>query len=115
MFRIIIVIIFFSSILFTKVTPDVFENYFLNNKNVMLLIDPSNGKIIKVNKAAKKFYGYDNLDNMSIQQINTFTKEQVLIEIKKAKNEQRDYFIFNHKLDNGSIQKVRVFSHPIKK
>jgi len=113
MYRILIFLIYFCSILFSQVTPDAFQNYFLNNKNVMLFIDPTDGKIVKANTVAKSFYGYDNLTSKSIQDINAFTKEQVLKEIKKAKNEQRNYFIFNHILSNGSIQKVRVFSYPI--
>lgn len=113
MYRILIFLICFSPTLFSEVTSDAFQNYFKNNKNVMLFIDPIDGKIIKANTAARSFYGYDNLTNKSIHEINAFTKDQVLNEIKKAKDEQRNYFIFNHILSNGSIQKVRVFSYPI--
>lgn len=109
----VLLLLFFPILLFSEITSETFNNYFSNNKNVMLFINPSNGNIIKANNAAKKFYGYTNLTNMSIQQINTFTKEQVQQEMKKAKGEQRNYFIFNHRLFDGSTQKVRVFAHPI--
>ena len=114
MYRILILLTYLSSLVFSHVTSDIFENYFYKNKNIMLFINPINGDIVEANNSAVKFYGYRNLTSKNITQINTFTKSQVLEEIQKAKKEQRNYFIFNHLLSNGSIQKVRVFSHPIK-
>ena len=81
----------------------------------MLLIDPSNGNIVKANASAARFYGYSkpNLEKMTIQQMNTFSKEQVKNEMKKAKVENRNYFIFRHRLADNSIKRVEVYSHPI--
>jgi len=101
--------------LLAKLESVSFDNFFLDNRNVMLLIDPSNGKIVRANKASAKFYykTIKQLESMNIKDINSFTKSQVQNEMQKAKAEKRNYFIFNHKLGNGKTQKVRVFSSPI--
>ncbi|MGA1940515.1 PAS domain S-box protein [Arcobacter sp. YIC-310] len=91
-------------------------NTFETNSDVMLLIDPKNGKIVKANKAASNLYGYsiNKLKKMNIKDINTFTKEQISKEMHLAKIENRNFFIFNHKLASGKIIKVVVHSYPIK-
>ena len=101
--------------LFAQFESISFNKFFLENKNVMLLIDPNNGEIIKANKSAQEFYQINirKLERLNIKEINTFTKVQVQNEMQKAKSEKRNYFIFNHKLANGKTQKVRVFSSPI--
>ncbi|MBT6703221.1 MAG: response regulator [Gammaproteobacteria bacterium] len=93
----------------------VFEEVFNKHGVVMLVIDPSNGQITRANPAASQFYGYPQkqLEQMSIQQINTLTREQVADERNRAKTEQRNYFIFRHRLANGSTRSVEVHSYPI--
>jgi len=113
MHKILLLYILFYVNLFSQITPLAFNNYFSDNKNIMLFIDPSNGKIIHANNAARDFYGYANLTDMNIQQINTFTNEQVIKEMENAKNTKRNYFIFNHILADGSVKKVRVYSELI--
>lgn len=78
----------------------------------MLLIDPNSGEIVNANRSAILFYGYDNLIGLNIKDINTFSKEQVEKEIKTAREESRNYFIFRHKLGNGEIRTVEVRSTP---
>jgi len=114
--RIISFILLFTLHVFSEQIIFDYKKSFLNNGNIMLLIDPSTGNIVKANKKAASFYGYQIklLEKMNIKNINTFTKEQVQQEMKNAKSEQRNYFIFNHRLADKSLQKVRVFSTPIK-
>lgn len=80
----------------------------------MLWIDPADGRILDANPSAVGFYGYsrENLQGMTIQQINTFTPEQVKEEMQAAKIAGRNYFIFRHELANGDIRTVEVYSHP---
>ncbi len=110
-------IILFLSIFITIVYANTINLDFLmkNSKSPMLIIDPKNGEIINVNKSAALFYGYniETLKTMNIKEINTFTKKQVQEEMQKAKDENRDHFIFNHKFADGSTHKVQVFSYPI--
>lgn len=90
-------------------------NYvFSDHSAVMLVIDPNSGKIIDANAAAAEFYGYSELEleSMAIQDINTFTAEQVANERQAALNEGRSYFIFQHRLASGDIKTVNVHSTP---
>ena len=88
---------------------------FEKNSKIMFLIDPNSGKIIKSNKTAQKFYQYTKyeLEHMYIQDINMFTPKQVAQEMQRAKSENRNYFIFRHKLKNGETKRVEVHSIPI--
>lgn len=85
---------------------------FAHNAAPMLIIDPSTGQIIDANSAAAEFYGWpqDQLRRMRIQDINTFSEEQILQETETARTLNRNHFEFVHRLANGSIRHVRVFS-----
>ncbi|MFT7008379.1 MAG: diguanylate cyclase (GGDEF)-like protein/PAS domain S-box-containing protein [Colwellia sp.] len=88
---------------------------FNKHSAVMLLIDPSTGKIVKANSAACQFYGFSKskLELLSIQDINLFSKDQIASEIALAKYEKRKHFIFRHKISNGDVKTVAVYSVPV--
>ncbi len=92
-----------------------FREMFRRHDAVMLLIDPENGCIVDANKAAEKFYGYDlsQLRLMTIQQINMLGPEEVGREREKAITEERNYFVFPHRMANGHVRTVEVHSSPI--
>ena len=50
---------------------------------------------------------------MRIQEINTLPAEEVLKEIEKVKTEKRTHFEFRHRLADGSMRDVEVFSSEI--
>jgi len=108
-------------LLFVLILPRItqaeisFDDAFSKHHAIMLLIDPSNGSIVDANQAASDFYGFPvrALRGMSIQQINTLTAEQVATERKLAQKEGRNYFIFRHKIADGSIRTVEVYSVPV--
>ncbi|MEW6983771.1 EAL domain-containing protein [Colwelliaceae bacterium 6471] len=106
---------FFGSVSCTRASSVELEDIFDNSPAIMLLIEPATGQIIAANNAASNFYGYsvEALRNMYIQDINIFTSEQVAKERLLAKKEQRNFFIFRHKLANGEIKTVEVISSPI--
>jgi len=93
-----------------------YRSLFKNNHSVMLLIDPESGDIVDANPAAVAFYGwsYEALTGKKITDINTLTNAQVFQEMERAKAEQRRVFYFQHRLANGEIRDVEVFSGPIK-
>ncbi|WP_052063831.1 EAL domain-containing protein [Nitrincola sp. A-D6] len=101
---------------FASVTVDgpKFEQVFNESGVAMLLIEPENGQIVEANPAAVRFYGYplDVLQQMTIQQINTFTPEQVAQELAAVEAAQRNYLIFRHRLANGDLRTVEVYSRP---
>lgn len=92
-----------------------FRDLFHHHAAVKLLIDPDTGNIVEANEAAEKFYGWprERLRQMRITDINILSPEQVKAEMEKAKNMQRIHFEFRHRLADGSIRDVAVFSSRI--
>lgn len=93
---------------------DDFARMYDDHGPVMLLIEPESGRIVYANNAAAAFYGYakEQLTAMTIQQINTLTAEETVEETQKAVSEQRNYFLFTHRLADGELRKVEVYSYP---
>ncbi|MFW5863044.1 MAG: PAS domain S-box protein [Spirochaetota bacterium] len=93
----------------------LYSSLFKYSKTPMLIIDPNDGSIIDANEAASEFYGYDNdtLVKMNINQINILSKEKVRHEMKMASSENRSYFIFRHRLSDGSVRDVEVYTGPV--
>lgn len=93
----------------------LYRALFENNYSVMLLIDVETGAINDANPSACSFYGYTKeiLLKMKITDINTRSKKDIFREMEKAKSEKRNYFIFKHRLSNGVIRDVEVFSGPV--
>lgn len=101
---------------FSGPTPaNEFDQIFEKHAVVMLLIEPQSGKIFKANHAASAYYGYSKskLQKMYIQQINALSPEAVAAERELAEKENRNYFIFRHRLADGSIRTVEVSSVPV--
>ncbi|MEW6164918.1 MAG: PAS domain S-box protein [Pseudomonadota bacterium] len=88
---------------------------FEKNTSVHLLIDPADGRIVDANQAAADFYGYarETLLTMRITDINSLPPAEVKAEMQKAKDEQRLYFNFRHRLADGTLRDVEVYSGPV--
>jgi len=88
---------------------------FNEHGSVMLIIDPTNGNIVFSNRAAQNFYGYSKeaLEAMTIQQINTLSPEEVAAERERAAREERNHFVFRHRLASGKVKTVEVYSYPV--
>ncbi|TWI75680.1 PAS domain S-box-containing protein [Desulfobotulus alkaliphilus] len=89
-----------------------FRSLFEGNTAVMLLIKPETGDILDANPAAIDYYGWSRstLTRMRIQDINTFSPEEVQQEMQKAAANARNHFEFRHQRADGSIRDVAVFS-----
>ena len=92
-----------------------FHRMFEKHDAVMLLIDPESGKILDANQSAARYYGYsvEQLRAMVIQSINILPPDAVAQERKLALQAKRNYFIFHHRLADGAIRVVEVYSSPI--
>ncbi len=92
-----------------------YREMFERNRAVELIIDPATGLIIDANHAAATYYGYsrERLKRMYISEINTLSQEEVAEEMRRAKEEENDYFIFRHRLASGMVRDVEVHSGPI--
>ena len=95
-----------------KEREERFKALFHQNSSVLLLIDPDTGNIFDVNKRAVEFYGYsrDQLCSMNIRDINTYPEEKIEEEMKNIRQGKKDYLIFSHRLANGEIRDVEVFT-----
>jgi diguanylate cyclase (GGDEF)-like protein/PAS domain S-box-containing protein len=92
-----------------------FRHFFEHNSSVMLLIEPASGEIINANDAAASYYGYPlaRLIGMLTSDLNISAPEYLARERMLALSEERNYFIFRHRLASGEIRDVEVHSTPI--
>ena len=92
-----------------------YRNLFQNHHAVMLLIDPLAGDIVNANPAACTYYGYtlDEITGLKISDINMMSSDQVRSEMQLAKSKQCRQFFFIHRLADGQIRDVEVFSGPV--
>ncbi len=98
-----------------RVSEERFHRMFENHEAVMLLIEPLSGEIVDANAAAEKFYGHpmETLRQMFIHQINSLPPDEIAQERLRALHEERNYFIFPHRLASGDLRTVEVHSSPI--
>jgi PAS domain S-box-containing protein len=92
-----------------------FQTLFKRHNAVMLLIDPDSGRILDANSAAVQFYGYswEQLSSMNIGDINQLESSEIARERERARQEERNYFVFPHRLAGGEVRTVEVYSTPI--
>jgi len=92
-----------------------FHSMFDRHCAVKLVIDPDTGVICDANQAAAEFYGYSRqqLCTMRIDEINQLTEEEIVAERRLAAEEKRNYFIFPHRLADGTMRTVEVYSTPV--
>ncbi len=90
-------------------------SFFEYHSAIMLIIDPETGKIIEANEAACKFYGYskNRFKQLHIFDLNTLSSDEIKIRMQQAKTLKRNYFQFPHRLADGSIREVEVYSSAI--
>ena len=89
----------------------LFENPFA----IMLVLNPEDGQLIDVNNSAVKFYGYSKREllKLTVFELNTASREQVFAAMKKATKRQSGVFRMKHRLKNGELRDVEIFSGPV--
>ncbi len=92
-----------------------YRQIFERNSAIKLIVDPADGVIVDANPAASEFYGYslDQLTSMTVFDLNTAPREQVLAELARAIAEERSYFQFHHRLSSGEIRDIEIYAGPI--
>ena len=92
-----------------------YRRVFEKHSAPMLLIEPDSGGIVNANEAASDLYGYthDELTSMEIDEINTLSEKEVERRRAEAENEERDTFVFPHRVKSGEVKSVEVNSVPI--
>ncbi|WP_319583044.1 PAS domain S-box protein [uncultured Pseudodesulfovibrio sp.] len=92
-----------------------YRAFFENNHAIMLLTDPKSERIIDANPAAADFYGYsiEAMRTMNMSRINALGQDEMFAEMRRSMDEGRAYFIVRHRLANGELRDVEVYSGPI--
>lgn len=101
--------------LFDDVREEVSYKTLIENHPARILILDGAGNIVDFNGAAVRFYGYETaqLLTMQISDINTYSREQILSEMRLAKLQKRNYFKFVHRCSDGAKKHVFVISYPV--
>jgi PAS domain S-box-containing protein len=96
-------------------SEEKFRSLFENHSAVKLLIDAKTGDIVDANPAASKYYGWTiaELENLNIRNISTLSEQELLIELDNLQSHQGFQFDFIHRLKDGSLRDVEVFSSNI--
>lgn len=89
-----------------------FSDFFLSHSAKMLIIDPGTGSILDANPPALKFYGYtlQEIKKLKIYDINQLSESEIKQKMSSALDKTRKQFISPHKLKDGRIRFVKVFS-----
>ena len=93
-------------------SEEQYRALFQESSSAMLLLNPSDGRIVDANNSACSFYGYslDEIKHLNISDINTLSLEEIKGELINATENDRLKLNFNHRLANGSIKSVEVYS-----
>jgi PAS domain S-box-containing protein len=96
-------------------STSLYREFFESNSAIKLVLDPSDGEIVRANPAAAEFYGYprEKLEQMNISQINTLPAEEIIVEMTKCSDRKQKYYTFTHRLSSGEARQVEVFSGPV--
>ena len=92
-----------------------FRAMFELNLAPQLIVDPDAGIILDANQAATAFYGYalDELRGSPISQLNQMSEEKIFAAMVQARSLGLRHFEFQHRLADGRIREVEVYSSPI--
>jgi PAS domain S-box-containing protein len=104
-----------AALLAKKESEKLYRSMFVNNHAVMLLIDPEDGSIVDGNPAACKYYGFshEEICQVKVSDISVSSRQQVLAKMKDVLNEEASRYESKHKLSNGEIRDVEIYSGPI--
>ncbi len=93
-----------------------FKTIYEDNRSIMLIINPITYQIEDANNAALDFYGFtkEQITKLKIYDLNQLPREKVKNEVDTVVINNKAYFNFKHKLSNGDIRDVEVYSSPIK-
>jgi PAS domain S-box-containing protein len=92
-----------------------YRSMFDKNQAIKLVIDPATSLVVDANQAAADFYGYprSELIGKHMGDINTLQPGELRDEMYRAAAEQKAYFVFQHRLADGTLRDVEVYAGPI--
>ncbi|OSM00013.1 PAS domain-containing protein [Magnetofaba australis] len=98
-----------------KASEARFRTFFEKNKSVMLLVEPSSGKIVNANDAAQRFYGFGQkeLINLPLDALTVNPEPDMQRVCQLILQGERDYFHFTHRIASGELRQVEFYATPI--
>lgn len=92
-----------------------YRQVFETTMAVKLILDPETGRVLEANEAACEFYGYthDEFRSKYIGDINDLSPEEIHRAMARAREEGGCAFEFRHRLKNGDVRDVEVYSGPV--
>lgn len=93
-----------------------YKTLFNNNHSVIVLINPDNARIEDANPAACEYYGctHEQLCSKSVHDFNMLDEQTVDARLQGVKSEDQGHLFARHRLTNGDIRDVEIYSSPIK-
>lgn len=91
-------------------SEESYRRQFADNSEVMLLLDPKDGRILDANEAAVAFYGYTRkrLLSMKITDINSRAVSEVKLSMEAVVIGHKRHFEFQHRLADGTLREVEI-------
>ncbi len=86
---------------------------FEEHGSIMLIIDPASGDIVAANEAGREFYGYGDLLERNINDINQLSAAEIAEEMRLAARQERNFFRFLHATRERGLRNVEAYSYPI--
>lgn len=98
-----------------KENDERYSQLFMDSFAPMLLIDAETGYIVNANQAALRFYKYsqDDIRKRTIADFNTLPPSKVTKKMREARTQRHNYFLFKHRLADGQVRDVEVYSSPV--
>jgi PAS domain S-box-containing protein len=104
-----------NSELLLKESENKYRSFFEDNSAVILLIEPTTGTFVSVNKAAIQYYGWTEKEfsKKTIFDICVLSQERLRNEISESVNQDRNHHVYQHRRADGSIRDVEIYSTPL--
>jgi len=93
-----------------------YKALFKDNLSIILLVNPETGLIQDANQAACNYYGWTHSEmcKKTIYEINILDLKQINANMEAVVSEIQNHFEFQHRLANGEVRDVDVFTGPIR-
>ena len=88
---------------------------FASNPMPMLVIDPSDGRVVDANIRAMNFYGWDHstITTKLVQDIIVQSPDEIRAAMARAAATESSHLDFKHRMANGEVRDVEVFTSPL--
>lgn len=88
---------------------------FRESQAPMFIVDPDSGTVCDCNDAALDFYGYtrEEMTGLKNTEFNTAPPQELFRKMQDAKAGRMNRFLSSHRLKNGEIRSVEVYSSPM--